>query len=156
MLLYATLSIIAKCAVRLQLLLTVNSADIPDRKAQKFTNSLKIQHFGTLSTYRDLGSFLWHLGSLGLNCCRELQLLARWSLGKAPEQILYKLSKVIVIPWRLLRQQWLLENRAILSFALVPHSSGVVTNPPNSYSKDGRTGFYVPSTGKRTKTNVST
>jgi hypothetical protein len=33
--------------------LTINPVNIPVRKAQKYANSLKIQHFGTFSTYLD-------------------------------------------------------------------------------------------------------
>jgi len=33
--------------------LTVNAANTPVRKAQKYANSLKIQHFGIFLTYLD-------------------------------------------------------------------------------------------------------
>jgi hypothetical protein len=46
------------------------------------------------------------------------------------------------------------ENQGV--FQLLKEFFDVVTNPPSSNSKDGRAGFFVPSIGKRTKTNGST
>jgi hypothetical protein len=44
----------------------------------------------------------------------------------------YKLLEAKVFPWRLLRKQWLLESCVVLSSALFPHSSYVITDMPNS------------------------
>jgi len=80
--------------------LTVNSANIPVRKAPKYANSLKIQHFGTFSTHHDreflitCPDFLSTGGhpapasfGLALNCPIRPRISRKSSLGTATSAI---------------------------------------------------------------------
>jgi hypothetical protein len=73
--------------------LTVNSADIPVRKAQKFASSLKIQDFDTFSTYLDPGFFT-------IACKRAVCRLSE----QRSDAILSILSRSIVTKFRINRR----------------------------------------------------